>query len=456
MNYLFYLSNLLFCEMKISAQLEYIESRFLKLLVDLSFLLIIVRGMKILTVHDTFPGQPRELLRVLGANPENDVRALHRANVEAEIPGVKKVRYFPNAGGVSMVEPLYLFDQQVRAGYGVIRAAEKLKKEGFVPDIIFGHSGWGGTLFLREVFNDAPIGFNLEWYYNHRMDGKYKYRYVADNTSSFACARTKLMNCGWLQDFISADRCLTATNFQRAQFPVYMQERIDVIHEGINTVFFKPCAREKLTLPEIGLDLSEVQEIVTYASRGLEEVRGFPEFMEAVYLLQQMRPKAHVIVAGDDKIFYGGMGSLPAGSTWKSLMLEKFKFDETRLHFVGKLNLEDYRKVLRCSSAHVYLSWPFVTSWSLLEAMSCEALLVGSNTGGVQEMIKDGENGIILDIFDTENLAKTLAQILSRPKSYYSSLRKNARKTILENYRLEDCMRRKLQWLSKLTAMKTA
>jgi glycosyltransferase involved in cell wall biosynthesis len=411
--------------------------------------------MKILTVHETFPGQPRELLRVLGANPENDVRALHRAYVEAEIPGVKKVQYSAKSNVLTPDQPLHMFQQQVQSGYGVIRAGEKLKKEGFIPDVIFGHSGWGGTLFLKDVFNDTPLGINLEWYYRPRKeDSKYKYRYMPDNNNSFSSAHTRLMNCIWLQDFTAADGCVTATNFQKAQFPEYMQSNIDVIHEGVNTSFFKPAAREKLVLPSVGLDLSGQREVVTYVSRGLEEIRGFPEFMEAVYHLQKMRPNAHVVIAGQDKIFYGGMGSLPIGSTWKSLMLEKFKFDESRLHFIGKVNLEEYRTLLRCSSVHVHLSWPFVTSWSLLEAMSCEALVVGSNTGGVQEMIQDGENGILVDLTETEKQAELLAEILSKPRNHYSSLRKKARETILEKYRLEDCMRRKLTWLSELMAKK--
>jgi glycosyltransferase involved in cell wall biosynthesis len=304
-------------------------------------------------------------------------------------------------------------------------------------------------MFLKDVFGDVPLAMNLEWYFQV-PEQCYIPRQLRHVRSELFFSQIRLKNSAALQDFAAADAVCTATNFQREQFPKSLQKSMKVIHEGIDTDFFKPMELGSIKLAGGALKLSQTSEIVTYASRGFEEVRGFPEFLEAVYYLQKMRPTAHVVFAGADAAPYGGLNSLPSTGSWKSEILNKFDFDLDRLHFVGTLNLEDYRTLLRCSSAHVYLTWPFVTSWSLLEAMACEALIVGSATGPVEEFVKDRENGLLVNMHDPYGLAKALADILSKPRKHYSELRKNARNLILEKYSLRDCLNVKFLWLNAL------
>jgi glycosyltransferase involved in cell wall biosynthesis len=218
-------------------------------------------------------------------------------------------------------------------------------------------------------------------------------------------------------------------------------------HEGIDTNFFKPNPGGKLVLANGKLDLSGVDEIVTYATRGMEPYRGFPQFIEAAHLLLKARPNAHVVIAGDDRVAYGKKA--PDGKTYKQLLLEKFPLDPARTHFVGSLPYGEYVKLLQCTKAHIYLTRPFVLSWSMLEAMACGALVVASDTPPVQEVITDGINGLMVDFFKPDQLAATLDRVLAKPKDY-DQMREKARETVVAKYDMTSCLKHKLAWLSGL------
>ncbi|HEY9663962.1 MAG TPA: glycosyltransferase, partial [Allocoleopsis sp.] len=213
-----------------------------------------------------------------------------------------------------------------------------------------------------------------------------------------------------------------------------------------DTTFFQPNPGAKLVLPSIGLDLSQVDEIVTYATRGMEPYRGFPQFMEAVALIQQRRPHCHVVVVGDDRVAYGK--TLPNQQTYKQLMLEKLSLDLSRLHFTGSLPYGQYLQVLQASSAHIYLTRPFVLSWSMLEALSTGCLVIGSNTAPVTEVIRDGENGLLVDFFAPVEIADRVDEVLNQPERF-TSLRSAARQTILQSYDLAALLPQHLQWIKQ-------
>ena len=196
--------------------------------------------------------------------------------------------------------------------------------------------------------------------------------------------------------------------------------------------------------PAIGLDLSQVDEIVTYATRGMEPYRGFPQFMEAVALIQQRRPNCHVVVVGDDRVAYGK--TLPDGKTYKQLMLEKLPLDLSRLHFTGSLPYDQYLQVLQASSAHIYLTRPFVLSWSMLEAMASGCLLIASNTAPVTEVIQDGKNGLLVDFFSPREIADRVDEVLGQGDRL-ADLRANARETILKSYDLATLLPQQIQGL---------
>jgi glycosyltransferase involved in cell wall biosynthesis len=202
-----------------------------------------------------------------------------------------------------------------------------------------------------------------------------------------------------------------------------------------------------MVLADGKLDLSGVNEIVTYATRGMEPYRGFPQFIEAAHLLLKERPNAHVVIAGDDRVAYGKQA--PGGKTYKQLLLEKFPMDPERTHFVGSLPYGEYVKLLQCTSAHVYLTRPFVLSWSMLEAMACGALVVASDTAPVREVITNGINGVLVDFFKPDQLAAMLARALEKPRDF-DQIREKARATVVAQYDLPSCLRLKLGWLSGL------
>jgi glycosyltransferase involved in cell wall biosynthesis len=293
------------------------------------------------------------------------------------------------------------------------------------------------------------MALNFEWFYKGRgSDCDFD---PLDPITPDVEAAMRVKNSTLLTDLASADAGLCPTRFQYEQYPEHLRSRLIISHEGIDTSFFKPDPELKLVLPEKNLDLSECKEIVTYATRGMEPYRGFPQFIEAAHLLLQKRPNVHIVIAGDDRVAYGK--AAPEGTTYKKMMLEKFPLDEERVHFVGSLPYGDYVKLLKCTTAHVYLTRPFVLSWSMLEAMSCEGLVVASDTAPVQEVITNGINGLLVDFFKPDQLADTLNDVLERPRDF-DQIRKKARETVLAKYDLGSCLQQRLAWLSSLIATK--
>ncbi|MDD5168551.1 MAG: glycosyltransferase family 4 protein, partial [Syntrophales bacterium] len=357
--------------------------------------------MKILFLHRNFPAQFRHLAAVLGRDPGNRVVFI-TARREGEISGVRKIVYEPSRKPNRETHHyLKSLEDAVLHGQAVYRLAQKLKTEGFVPDVIYGHSGWGPTLFMKDVFPKARLLCYFEWfYYAHGSDADFD---PADRLTPDDILRIRMKNAPILTDLYGCDGGLSPTNWQMQQFPPEFHKKISVLHDGIDTRYFHPDRNASLVLSALNLDLSAAGEIVTYVSRGLEPYRGFPQFMETVSLLQKRRPRCHVVVVGEDRVAYGRQ---PAdGKTYKQQMLDKLDLDLSRLHFTGHLPYADYRRVLQSSSAHVYLTRPFVLSWSMMEAMSAGCLIVASRTPPVMEMIEDGVNGMLVDFFSPREIA---------------------------------------------------
>ena len=401
--------------------------------------------MRFLLTHPNFPSQLRSVAQVLAANPNNDVRFLTNTD-NGEIAGVKKIIYQPKRQPAPQTHH-YLrgYEQAILHGQAAYMACMEAKKDGFVPDLIFGHAGWGPTLFLKDAFPNTPMGLNFEWFYHaHGTDCDFD---PADPINADDEARIRTKNATLLADLAACDGGVCATRFQYEQFPKHLRSNLVICHEGIDTNFFKPDPVGKMVLANGKLDLSGVDEIVTYATRGMEPYRGFPQFIEAAHLLQKARPKAHVVIAGDNRVAYGKQA--PNGKTWKDLYMEKFPLDPARTHFVGSLPYGEYIKLLQCTKAHIYLTRPFVLSWSMLEAMSCGALVVASNTEPVQEVITDGINGLMVDFFNPDQIAATLDRVLAQPKQF-EHIKEKARATVVAKYDLSACLKHKLAWLSSL------
>jgi glycosyltransferase involved in cell wall biosynthesis len=398
--------------------------------------------MQILFLHPNFPAQFRHLATLLAQDPNNQV-VFGTKREEGSLPQVIKAIYRPlreaRAETHHYVRPL---ENAVLQGQSVYRIAEQMKKQGFNPDIVLGHSGWGPTLFIKDIFPQARLLCYFEWFYHaHGTDADYD---PAHPLSADDEARIRIKNAPILIDLYSCDRGLSPTHWQRQQFPPEFQSKIDVGHDGVDTQYFCPNLGTKLILTTINLDLSGVTEIVTYVARGMEPYRGFPQFMEMLAILQKQRPGCHGVIVGAERVAYGR--SLPDGKSYKQLMLETLDLDLKRTHFTGLLPYNDYLTVLQASSVHVYLTFPFVLSWSMLEAMSVGCALVGSDTPPVREVIEEGKNGLLVDFFNPQAIAERVADILDHPQDYLP-LRQRARETICDHYDLAKLLPQQVAWL---------
>lgn len=405
--------------------------------------------MRVLFLHNNFPAQYRYVASALAADPKNEI-VFGTTNPDGSLTNVRKMMYKASRA-VQPATHHYVrnLEEAVLNGQAVYRAARELKREGFIPDVVCGHSGWGPTLYMKDVFPKTKLIGYFEWFYHARgTDADF-----IDPTSitlDDEC-RIRTRNAAILLDLAQCDAGVSPTEFQRSQFPLPFRERLTCLHDGIDVNFFAPEPYSRLVVPN--LDLSHVDEIVTYATRGMEPYRGFPQFMQAVALLHKRRPSVHAVVVGDDRVAYGR--KLPQGQSYKKKMLAELPdLDHKRLHFTGPLPYVHYRQVLRSSAAHVYFTVPFVLSWSLMESLACGSLVIGSDTPPVREMITDGVNGLLVDFFSPEKLADRMEEALDN-RDQLRPLRAAARQSIVERYALQDLLIKHVDLIKDVAAGKT-
>lgn len=395
--------------------------------------------MKLLCAHRVYPGQFRNLISFLAQDSRHHVEFLAYRLHEPPPERVKVAVYQPARQASEETHPyMQSSENAILFGQAAYRIAAQMKQQGFYPDVILGHSGWGPTLYLKEVFPKATFLCYFEWFYRSRGSSHGFHPSIPLLPEHEAQIRTK--NAPILLDLAEASAGVTPTHWQRRQFPAEYHSKIDVIHDGVDTEYFSPKSIG-LHLPRLGLDLRQSKQIVTYVATGMEPMRGFPEFMQAASKLQQLCPHCEIIVVGEDRTEYSN--PLASGKTYRQLMMEIYPFDIGRIHFTGRLTLEEYRQVLHASSVHVYFTFPYILSWSMLEAMASECLVVGSATQPVQEILRDQENGILCDFFDVQGLTEILADVLNNPAAYIR-IRKQARETILQHYDARRMLER--QW----------
>lgn len=399
--------------------------------------------MNILFLHRNFPAQFRYLIAELSKNPENNIFFItNNSDPNMLFRSVKKICYKVKRKVPDDCHGYLRFtEDSIIHAQATAEAALALKEHGFKPDIIYGHT-WGNTMYMKDVFPDVPLLCYFEWFYNATggdigFDGK------KPDVDGLAKLRTK--NSHLLVDLYSCDAGITPTNFQLKQFPKDFHHKIKVLHDGVDTDYCRPDDNAVFEVND-KIKFTKNDEVVTYATRGMEAYRGFPEFMHAVSILQKKRPKMQVVIAGEDRVCYGP--SL-VNTTYKKLMLELLDLDLSRIHFTGSLPFNRYVKLLQVSSAHVYLTYPFVVSWSLLDSMACACPIVASDTEPVREFISNNKSGLLFDFFDVENQVKQIEYALDN-KNDMKILGYNARKTIEENYALKDMLPQHINYLNSL------
>jgi glycosyltransferase involved in cell wall biosynthesis len=401
--------------------------------------------LQILFIHQNMPGQFVHLARHYAADRRNRVAFVTRRR-EVQMPGVTKVQYelAPPAGRTphSFLNNL---QNSVVFGEAVLRTLQALvAQRSFRPDVIVAHPGWGESLFVKDAFPDVPLLNYIEFFY--RAFGADTFFDPEEPFSPEDVLRIRIKNANNLLNLESCDWGLCPTYWQWWQQPPGFRQKLSVIHDGINTDTVRPDPEASVTLPN-GRTLTRADPVVTYVSRNLEPYRGFPQFMRAAEMILARHSGAQILVVGGDQSGYGRQA--PEGMSYRDMLLREVKLDRERIHFLGRLPYSAYLKVLQVSSAHIYLTVPFVLSWSMLESMAAECLLVASATPPVQEVVVDGENGLLADFFQPEQVAARVLEALERPETL-APLRSKARATILERYALTQCLPRQLALVETL------
>ena len=389
--------------------------------------------MKVLFVHQNCPGQFKHLAPALAAEGHE---VLFIGQKDKRTPkGVKRLEYEPHRKVTPKIHPYLLgTEAAILNGQAVARIGFGLRAKGFTPDVMIGNPGWGETLFLKDVWPDVPLISLCEFYYNGTgSDVGFDPEF---DTGPDAILRARARSAQHLLAIEAADYAYSPTAWQRAQFPKAYQNKIDVIHDGIDTQMIRPDPAATFTLPS-GKVLTREDEVLTYVSRNLEPYRGFHSFMRALPKVLEQRPEAEVVIVGGDEVSYGSRPK--QGGTWREVMLAEVGPLPDRVKFTGRIPYRDYLSLLNVSSAHVYLTYPFVLSWSMLEAMASGAFVIGSATAPVEEVIEDGVNGWLVDFFDVKVMAERIAEGLAQRREM-DALRAAARSTVEARYDLRDCM----------------
>ena len=401
--------------------------------------------LNIMILHPSFPAQYLHLAPYLARNPENNVYFLSKENsINSQLKNVTLALYGkPTEKEEEFVKtcgPLRPAAEAVVEGQAVERAMEWLAREKNIkPDVIIAHTGWGSTLYCKDLYPNVPIMGYFEWYYRADDSDCYWWPDEIPQIPNRISIRTR--NAHHLMNLELCDAGVAPTQWQYDQFPDVYKPKIHIIHEGIDTQFCSPDPSGKppgLILEDVNLNLPPETEIITYVSRGFEIYRGFPYFMDAIRLVLQRRPKAHVVVVGKDRICYGAQLK---DTTYLKLEQEKGGYDTERVHFVGLRNRGDFQKILRASNCHIYLTRPFVLSWSFLEAMSFGCPIVGSKTPPVQEVMEDGVNGLLAEFRSPYHIARKVEELLDDPERA-RKLGQRARETIQERFELGKCLRK--------------
>jgi glycosyltransferase involved in cell wall biosynthesis len=410
----------------------------------------------ILFIHQNFPGQFKHLAPALAARG-HQVKAL--AITGQAVAGVELIQYKPQRGTSSHIHPWVAeFETKVIRGEACGQAMLALRQAGFTPDLIVAHPGWGESLFAKDVWPASKLLSFLEFYYaSQGTDVGFDPEFA--RTGFAEDARLRLKNANNLLALEASDWGLSPTAWQRSSLPRFFHDQVSVIFDGIDTDVVKPNKAVSLQIGKAEAPddqrhhLQVGDEVITFVNRNLEPYRGYHVFMRALPAVLKARPNARVLIVGGDGVSYGAKP--PEGMTWKQRFLDEVQaqLDMSRVHFLGNIPYQSFLRLLQISACHVYLTYPFVLSWSCIEAMAAGCLIIGSRTPPVMEAIRDRENGLLVDFFDTDALSKRMIEVLSEPRAY-EALRASARRDAIERYDLKNvCLPQQIQLVERLLAI---
>ncbi|MDP2494753.1 glycosyltransferase family 4 protein [Shimia thalassica] len=412
--------------------------------------------MNILFIHQNFPGQFKHLAPALAARGHKAVALTLRVKEPTTWNGVQILPYGLKRKPSQGLHPwLVDFESKLLRGESCYVAAKQLKSGGFNPDVIVAHPGWGESMFLKDLWPEARIGLFYELYYSgSKGDTGFDPEFPV-KSSETESMRLRLKNMNNFMHLEVGDLGISPTEFQADTFPPEFRKRISVIHDGIDTKVVVPNPDVTFTLGD-GQILTRQDEVITFVNRNLEPYRGYHVFMRALPELLKSRPNAQVLLVGGDEVSYGSRP--PAGQTWKQIFIDEVRgriptSSWNRVHFLGRIPYEQFLSLLQISKAHVYLTYPFVLSWSLIEAMSAGAPIVASDTAPLHEAITHEKTGLLFPFFDGEALVANVNRVLNDPE-LAAEMGKAARALAVEKYDLETvCLPQQLEWIERLANM---
>ena len=416
--------------------------------------------MNILFIHQNFPGQFKFLAPAL-VSQGHTVRAMTMQATEAKTwEGVELIRYGANRGTTANIHPWVSdFETKTIRGEACFRAALKLKAEGVNPDVIIAHHGWGESLFLKDVWPHAKLGIYCEFFYHPQgADVGFDPEFPAKDEGDIC--RLRLKNLNNLLHFEVADTGISPTHWQASTFPEPFRSKITVVHDGIDTEAVAPNPQTNLTLKKSSgeaIGLTRADEVITFVNRNLEPYRGYHTFMRALPAILRRRPHAKILIIGADDVSYGARPDAAkyGNKKWKDIFIEEVRpqisdADWARVHFLGSVPYQHFIPLLQVSTVHVYLTYPFVLSWSLLEAMSAGCAIVASDTQPLREAITHDETGRLVSFFDAAALADEVCGLLDDPAAR-ARLGAAARLFAQENYDLKTvCLPKQLAWVASM------
>lgn len=360
------------------------------------------------------------------------VHAGDETTVHAHIS--KSVSDLPNVGNAQGVHRWAAeFESKMIRAEACANACRRLKSQGFEPEVILAHPGWGEPLLVKSIFPKAKLVCLMEFFYRSRgLDMGFDPEFPAVDLE--AEGRLMAKNANLLLAMEAMDWGVTPTPWQASTMPDWLNSKMRVIHEGIDTKSCAPDASAQMILPSRDLKVHAGEEVLTFVARNLEPVRGYHIFMRALPEIMRRRPQAKVFLVGGEGVSYG---AAPAEGSYRMQYLKEVaaQLDPARVFFMGKVSYDVFKCLMQITRCHVYLTYPFVLSWSMLEAMSSGALVVGSNTGPVKDVIEHGRNGMLTDFFDVSGLANQVCEVLAHPERF-DSMRVAARETVVRRFDL--------------------
>ncbi len=385
--------------------------------------------MHVLFVHKNFPAQFGHIANYLIKNQG------FQCSFVCELPpgnfdGIQRVQYRLDGGATKTVHHCSrTFENATWHSHAIYEAMKAHPK--IQPDLVVGHSGFGSTIFLEELY-DCPIINYFEYFYRgHNSDLDFRHEYPAKELDVL---RSHTRNAMILLDLQTCTTGYIPTDWQRSLFPEEYQYKLETIFDGIDTnVWYRRKSVPRL----IGnREIPQNTRIVTYVSRGFESMRGFDIFMKIAKRICDSRPDVLFVCTGSDRVCYGGDLNRIKEKTFREHVLNHDNYDLDRFIFTGRVPPRQLANILSLSDLHIYLTVPFVLSWSMMNAMACGCTVLASDTAPVRDVIQHEQNGLLAEFYDIDRFTEFALNVLKDP-AVYRPLGAAGTETILDNFSLD-------------------